>query len=129
MKGVELLDAQGRQWLHNTVFAEGIGRWMPAAEGYFQPWHIDNLYLDLLLELGALGWLVMGVLILAAAVGLYRGLLAQDALAWAFGAALLGFLSVGVLISGTEIPRVLLLALLTTVLASGSWTKTGRDRV
>ena len=129
VSGVELLDTQGRQGLHNTVFAEGLARWMPVAEGYFQPWHIDNLYIDLLLELGAVGWLVLGVLMLSAVTGLYRGLLARDGLAWAFGASLLGFLSLGVLISVTEIPRVLLLALLVAVLASGSWTHKGCDRV
>ena len=69
--------------------------------------------------------MVLSVLVLAALRGLYRGLLARDALAWAFGAALLGFLSVGVLISVTEVPRVFLLALLATLLASGSWTKEG----
>lgn len=122
---VELLDAHGRQLLHNPDFAEGLGRWMPAAEGYFQPWHIDNLYIDVLLELGLVGWMALSVLVLAALRGLYRGLLAQDVLAWAYGAPLLGFLSVGVLISVTEVPRVFLLALLATLLASGSWTKEG----
>jgi hypothetical protein len=123
--GVELMEAHGRQLLHNADFAEGLGRWMPAAEGYFQPWHIDNLYIDVLLELGLVGWLVLSMLVLAALRGLYHGLLARDALAWAFGAALLGFLSVGVLISATEVPRVFLLALLATLLAAGSWTKKG----
>ena len=56
---------------------------------------------------------------LAQALALASGLVL---LALALGAALLGFLAVGLLISATEIPRVILPALLTVILAMGLWT-------
>lgn len=119
---VQLWDAHGRQLLQNTDFSEGLSHWMPLAQAYYQPWHIDNLYLDLLLELGLIGWLLLAALVSAAMVGVYRGLAAREALAWAYGAAALGFLSVGALISVSEVPRVLLLALMTLVMVLVLWT-------
>jgi hypothetical protein len=120
---VQLWDAQGHQRLRNTAFSSGLSHWMPAAEGYYRPWHTDNLYLDLLLELGLAGGLLLAALLLAAIWRVHRGLRARDAQAWAYGAALLGFLAVGLLISATEIPRVLLLAWLTLLMPLLLWTK------
>lgn len=120
---VELWDGSGRQRLLNTDFSAGLSHWMPAAEAYYQPWHTDNLYLDLLLELGLSGGLLLAALLLASAWHIYQGLQARDALAWAYGAALLGFLAVGLLISATEVPRVLLLAGLTLLMPLLLWTK------
>lgn len=120
--GVQLWDTRGVQLLQNRVFTDGLSHWMPAAEGYYQPWHIDNLYLDLLLEQGVVGALLVAGLVLAAAVAVARGLQLSDPLAWALGVSLLGFFSLGLLISATEVPRVMLLALLTVTLALGLWT-------
>ncbi len=120
--GVELWDGRGVQLLRNTRFTEGLSHWMPAAEAYYQPWHIDNLYLDLWLELGAVGWLLMAGLVAAALLAVARGLRAGDALAWAYGVALLGFLAVGALISVSEVPRVMLLALLAVAMPLVLWT-------
>lgn len=120
--GVQLWDTRGVQLLQNTAFADGLSHWMPAAEAYYQPWHIDNLYLDLLLELGLAGALLVAGLVAAAWTGVVRGLQQGDPLAWALGASLLGFLSLGLLISTTEVPRVALLSLLTVILALGMWT-------
>lgn len=123
LRTVQLWDGRGRQLLQNTDFSAGLSHWMPAAQAYYQPWHIDNLYLDLLLELGLLGWLLLAALVSAALLAVYRGLAARDALAWGYGASVLGFLSIGALISVTEIPRVLLLALTTLVMVLCLWTK------
>jgi O-antigen ligase len=110
-----------------STFVGGLSHWMPAAEAYYQPWHIDNLYLDLLLELGVVGALLLGGGVLMAGVAVARGLRQRDPLAWALGVSLLGFLSLGLLISATEVPRVLLLALLTVTLALGLWTNRRTD--
>jgi hypothetical protein len=120
---VQLRDASGRQLLRNTDFADGLTHWMPAAEAYYQPWHIDNFYLDLLLELGLTGGLLLAGLAWGALVQVRRGLGRSDPLAWAQGAALLGFLAVGAVISVTEVPRVLLLVLLTGLMTSTQWTE------
>lgn len=122
VRAVQLWDGQGRQLLQNTDFNAWLSHWMPAAEAYYQPWHIDNLYLDLLLELGALGGLLLAALAFAAVLCVYRGLAACDALGWGYGVALLGVLAVGSLISITEVPRVMLLILLTLVMVLSLWT-------
>lgn len=124
---VQLWDERGRQLLQNTDFSSGLSHWMPAAESYYLPWHIDNLYLDVLLELGWVGLLLLAAITCAALLAVYRGLIARDALAWAYGAASLGFLSIGALISVTEIPRVLLLALMTLLMALCLWTNRRPD--
>ena len=123
VRSVQLTDGSGRPLLQNSDFSAGFAHWMPAAEAYFLPWHIDNLYLDLLLELGAVGWVLLAAMTSLALVRVVRGLRQRDALAWAYGAAMLGFLAVGAVISVTEIPRVLLLALLTMTMSVGLWTE------
>lgn len=120
--GVELRDAAGVQWLRNTRFEAGLSHWMPAAEAYYQPWHVDNLYLDLWLELGLIGFSLLAGLTIAALLAVRHGMGQRDPVAWALGASLLGILAVGALISLTEVPRVMLLALLTLFMAQGLWT-------
>ena len=62
---VELTDIQllapGRPaLLSNGNFAGSLAHWFPAAKRYFLPWHIDNLYLETLIERGVLGILALG---------------------------------------------------------------------
>ena len=49
------LDADGRNLLGNPRFHRDKGLWFPQSFHYFQPWHMDNLYLELLVETGILG--------------------------------------------------------------------------
>ena len=46
--------------LRNGNFAGTLAHWFPAARRYFLPWHIDNLYLETLIERGVLGMLALG---------------------------------------------------------------------
>ena len=46
-----------RPLLRNADFSDQLAHWFPAAQGYFVPWHIDNLYLELLIERGPAGLL------------------------------------------------------------------------
>ncbi len=106
---VELFDAGGRQWLRNTGFAQGLQHWFPTAYGQFQPWHIDNLYLDVLIERGVLGALVLGGWAAWAALALWPCLRRGDPLAWGLAGSLGGLFSLGAVISVTELPRVMLI--------------------
>lgn len=112
LHGVALFDGAGRQVLHNTGFAQGLRHWFPMAQGHFEPWHIDNLYLDVLIERGVLGLAVWAGLAAWAALALWRPLRRGDALAWVLLASLGGMLSLGAVISVTEVPRVLLILLI-----------------
>lgn len=109
---VELFDGQGRQLLRNTGFAQGLQHWLPATQGHFLPWHIDNLYLDVLIERGLLGLVALGALAIWGGLAAWRRLRTGDPMAWVFAASLGGLLSLGAVISVTEVPRVMLILLL-----------------
>lgn len=113
----ELLDPQGVQILKNTDFSAGLRHWFPAAQSSFKPWHMDNLYLEILVERGLLGWLVLGLLAAWAWHCVAQGLKAGDPLALALAGSLSAMGVLGLVISVTELPRIafmLLLILLTT---------------
>ncbi|MDZ4124955.1 MAG: hypothetical protein U1E02_12370 [Hydrogenophaga sp.] len=109
LESLELFDAGGRQLLKNSEFGAGLQHWFPMSLGYFQPWHIDNLYLDVLIERGLMGLAVFALWVLWAGTSLLKGLQRRDPLAWVMAAAVLGMLSLGSVISVTEVPRVLLI--------------------
>jgi len=106
---LELTDPSGKQVLRNTDFSKHMQHWLPAAQGHFLPWHMDNTYLEVLLERGGLGLLAMALLVAWAAWNLWAGLRAKDTLAWVLAGALLGMLALGVVISVMEVPRVALI--------------------
>ncbi|MDZ4100410.1 MAG: hypothetical protein U1E12_01890 [Hydrogenophaga sp.] len=109
LESLELFDADGRQLLKNSEFGAGLQHWFPMSLGYFQPWHIDNLFLDVLIERGLMGLAVFALWVLWAGTSLLKGLQRRDPLAWVMAAAVLGMLSLGSVISVTEVPRVLLI--------------------
>ncbi len=119
LESLELFDASGQQRLKNTGFNAALQHWFPMALGYFEPWHIDNLYFDVLIERGVIGLAALALWVLWAGATLLRGLRQRDPLAWVLAGSVLGMLSLGSVISVTEVPRV---ALILTLLmwSSGS---------
>lgn len=96
----------GRQLVVNGDFSSGLAHWFPAAQYYFLPWHIDNLYLEVLIERGAAGLVVFLALVLLA---LARLLLAGGRaipLAPYLFASLSGALLIGTVNSVMDVPRV-----------------------
>ena len=92
--------------LQNSDFGNGLAHWFPSAQSYFLPWHIDNLYLELLIERGLLG-LALTLLLMACAMwrvvfGQARG----HALAPYLAASLSGVMLVGLVSSVMDVPRV-----------------------
>ncbi|PZO19652.1 MAG: hypothetical protein DCF26_05065 [Burkholderiales bacterium] len=98
-----------QQVLRNTAFTAGLQHWFPMALGQFQPWHTDNLYLDVLIERGVVGLMVLAMWAVWAGAGLWRGRRSADALAWVLAGSIVGMLSLGAVISVTEVPRVALI--------------------
>lgn len=98
--------------LRNRDFSEGLARWYPAAQGYYVPWHIDNLYLELLIERGVLALLAF----VSCAVWALRRLVGAkangSAIAPFLAASLCGGLCVGLVSSAMDVPRVAFLMLL-----------------
>jgi O-antigen ligase len=103
---VELIDPQGLQILKNPTFVQGPRYWGHIAHANFLPWHMDNLYLELLIERGLLGLAVLAALAVGALVMLAQGVAHQKPLALIVGISIAATLLIGVVISVIEIPRV-----------------------
>ena len=56
--------------LFRSDFSRGLSRWFSSSQSYYLPWHIDNAYLELLIERGLLGLLLMGMWVVIALNGL-----------------------------------------------------------
>jgi hypothetical protein len=95
-----------RSLLENGDFSRGLAQWFPAAQSYFLPWHIDNLYLEVLIERGLVGLLLLGALISVALWHLSLGRARARALSPFLAASLAGLLVVGMVSSVMDVPRV-----------------------
>lgn len=118
----------GRDLLENGDFSHGLARWFASAQGYYLPWHIDNVYIELLVERGVTGLILMGVLVIfvlkklayARAVGAATAIGAvgasasatsqQDVLSRCLGASLVGAALIGLVSSWMDVPRIAFLA-------------------
>lgn len=116
---VQLSDAWGSPLLTNGDFSRDMAQWLPAAQSYYVPWHIDNLYLEVLIERGWLGFLLLGPL-LVWAMAMYWLMPAQRCVpSTAMAAGLLGVLVVGLVSSVLDVPRIGLLFYLLPLLLLG----------
>ena len=112
---VTLGSAADEDLLENGNFSAGMAHWLPSAQSYFLPWHIDNLFVETLVERGLLGLLVLSVMAGAALVPMWRRADGAGAASPFVCAAFSGLLCVGLVSSVFDVPRV---ALLSTVLAA-----------
>ena len=99
------------QLLSNGDFSNGLAHWLPTAMGYYVPWHIDNLYLDVLVERGLPALLAF---VTCAAIALRRLARAGPrgpAFAPFLAASLAGALCAGLVNSVMDVPRVAFLML------------------
>ncbi len=103
---ISLIDGHGRQMLVNGDFSQGLARWFFAARHYFLPWHVDSLYLEMLLDQGALGLSLLLALVALAMVNLSGFPQREHELAPYLLAALLACLTAGLFVSVLDMPRV-----------------------
>ena len=92
--------------LGNGDFSAGMARWFPAAQSYFLPWHLDNLYLEVLVERGLPALLVFLALVGYAFWHVWRGPGRLQPLSPYMTASLLAVLLVGLVSSVMDVPRV-----------------------
>ncbi|WP_313950565.1 O-antigen ligase family protein [Accumulibacter sp.] len=102
---LSIVDAQGRELLHNGDFSDGLAHWFFAGRHYFVPWHIDNLFLEMLIDQGAIGLLLLVVLLAMAFANLLGGRGRAHELAPYLLASLAACLVVGVFSSLLDMPR------------------------
>ena len=119
LAAVQLLGPQNQALLQNEHFALGLSQWLPSAKSYFLPWHIDNLFLELLIERGLSGLLLFVALSACALWHLVFGRARQQPLAPYLAAALCAALLLGLVSSVMDVPRVAFLELLLTLFALG----------
>ncbi|MEF8698675.1 MAG: hypothetical protein V5B33_04975 [Candidatus Accumulibacter sp. UW20] len=102
---LRVVDALGRQMLANGGFADGLSQWFFAGRHYFVPWHVDSLFLETLIDQGAIGLSLLIALLVMAMARLLRGPAAEHALSPYLLAALLACAVVGVFSSLLDMPR------------------------
>jgi hypothetical protein len=107
----------GPELLANGDFEQALDRWLPVVHRYFLPWHIDNLYLELLIERGVIGLLLYAALVAAAAWRLVFGAARSHPAAPYLAAALASGCALGLVSSVMDMPRVAFLFLLLTMLS------------
>ncbi|MFM9915516.1 MAG: O-antigen ligase family protein [Rhizobacter sp.] len=105
------------EMLVNRDFSEGLARWYPAAQGYYVPWHIDNLYLELLIERGVFALLAFVLLMSWTLWRLVDAAGRGSTIAPFLTASLCGGLCVGLVSSVLDVPRVAFLMFLLTLYA------------
>jgi hypothetical protein len=102
---VRLLDESGLDLIANGDFSGGGSRWYFSADEHL-PWHIDNLWVQILFEQGWAGVVALTIAVLISlrhlAIGMWRGDLFSGTLLAALG----GFLLVGLTESLFDGPRV-----------------------
>ena len=112
-----LIGPDAIQALANRDFSLGMAHWFAAAQGYFVPWHIDNLYLELLIERGVLALLAF-VLFMGFALRRLVGTAGRATPVAPFlAASLSGALCVGLVSSVMDVPRVAFLLFLIALFA------------
>lgn len=116
-QSIGLAGRNGKELLANGDFAQGLARWFPAERIYFLPWHIDNLYLELLIERGVLGLLLWLLLVGWALWHLLLGRARHQPLAPYLAASLIGVSLVGLVSSVMDVPRVAFLPYLLAFVA------------
>ena len=109
---IGLQSTDRKELLANGDFAQNLAHWFPAARFYFLPWHIDNLFLELLVERGLPGLLLWITLIGTALWQLVLGSARRQPLAPYLAASLIGVLLVGLVSSVMDVPRVAFLLFL-----------------
>jgi hypothetical protein len=123
------LTAGGGNLIRNAQFLEEGAGWFPVARSYFLPWHIDNLYLEFLIEKGLIGLIFFLAVVLLIFWRLFRAYLLGNALAPYFLSCIAGVMALGLVVSVLDMPRVATLFGLFLVWAwQGSELSVGRIR-
>ena len=114
LDNLSLQNASGAEQLQNGEFTQQLAHWFPVAKNQFLPWHIDNLYLETLIDHGLSGLIAFIMLLGYALWNLCLGPASRLATAPVLAASLSGALTIGLVSSVMDVPRVAFLLLLLT---------------
>jgi hypothetical protein len=105
---VQLIGADGKNILKNSDFAAGTDHWFVTSDRNHLPWHIKNLFLNMLFDQGLFGLTSFILFVLAAMVRTYRQRRTWPEAPY-FLAAISGFLLLGLFDSLVDVPRIAIL--------------------
>lgn len=105
---VSMIANDGKNWVQNGDFEHGSDHWFFSTDNHL-PWHFKNLWLQVYFEQGATGFLLFVCLIAYALITIVKRFGDEDFPAPVLAAALVGFLTVGVVDSLFDVPRMALL--------------------
>lgn len=100
------LSAGGGNLLRNARFLDAGAGWFPAVRFYFLPWHIDNLYLEILIETGLVGLFLFLAVVLLTVRRLVRACARGCVLAPYYLSCIAGLMALGLVVSVLDMPRV-----------------------
>jgi hypothetical protein len=107
-----LKDSQGREWLANGDFSQGMERWFPYYDFNHLPWHIKNLWVHIYFDQGALGLIGLAGFLAATLAPAIRRARQGDSWGFAVNTAMASFLAVGLFGGLLDMPRVIFIAYL-----------------
>lgn len=111
---VEIRDAHvaddGPNLLRNPQFKKQQGQWFAQSFSYFLPWHIDNLYLELLVETGIVGLLAFLAVAFRSMWEFFQSYLHGETFPIELLSCLSGLFALGLVVSVLDMPRVAMLA-------------------
>jgi hypothetical protein len=123
---LRLVDADGRDLLCNGDFRSGGDCWFFKTHSHL-PWHIKNVWVHVLFEMGWLGLIGFVGLSLLAFRRLARAAWGGHRLAWTWLASLAGLLTVGLFDSLLDAPRLATLLVALLLLGAGyEWRASAR---
>ena len=126
LTNVQLLDSQERNLVANGNFASGGDRWFFTSDDHL-PFHVKNLWLQILFDEGWLGVLVFTALTVYLCVVLFGRLLRGDLISTGMLASFAGILTVGLFDSVLDSPRIALLFYFTLLLALSHRSESGSE--
>lgn len=94
VEGVSLVSGDGREWLRNGDFTQGLRHWYFSSD-HLWPWRVENQWLEILFDQGWLGLLAFCAVLVAGLGHLARGALAGHVTDACLLASLAGVLGVG----------------------------------
>jgi len=119
IRNPSLVGLSRMELLANRDFAQGMARWFPSAQGYYVPWHIDSLWLEVLIERGLFAVVAFAVCMAWAVWCLVSAIMRRDQVAPPMApflaASLCGGLCIGLISSVMDVPRVALLLMLLAI--------------
>lgn len=121
---VSLTTDRGVELIRNGDFAQGSRNWFFSTDNHL-PWHFKNLLLQLYVEQGLVGLLLMVALLIYSGVTLLRRRLEPGYPAALYAAALTGFLTVGLIDSLFDFPRMSMIFYLLLMLIQCRVPRTG----